>query len=82
MAFNQRLKELREAAGLTQAQLAERAGLHRMGGAKLEQGQREPAWPTLQALASALGVGVDAFSEPPAPPPAPKKRAAGKPREA
>ena len=53
MAFNQRLKELREAAGLTQAQLAERAGLHRMGVAKLEQGQREPAWPTLQALASA-----------------------------
>jgi transcriptional regulator with XRE-family HTH domain len=59
--FAGRLKHLREAAGLTQEQLAERAGMHRFGVAKLEQGLREPAWPTVLALAKALGVGCQAF---------------------
>jgi transcriptional regulator with XRE-family HTH domain len=59
------LKRLRGAAGLSQAELAERAGLHRMGLAKLEQGTREPSWGTVQALAKALGVSVAAFADEP-----------------
>jgi transcriptional regulator with XRE-family HTH domain len=59
--FANRLRQLREEAGLTQAALAERAGLHLHGLTKLEQGDREPAWSTVLALAEALGVGCQAF---------------------
>lgn len=54
--FAARLKALRGAAGLTQEQLADAAGMHKLGIAKLEQGLREPTWATVQALAKALGV--------------------------
>jgi transcriptional regulator with XRE-family HTH domain len=47
---------LRESAGLTQQELAARAGMHKLGVAKLEQGLREPTWATVQALAKALGL--------------------------
>jgi transcriptional regulator with XRE-family HTH domain len=87
--FGARLKALREAAGLTQAALAERAGMHRFGVAKIEQGLREPGWETVLALARALNVSCSAFEappdapappvEPPPPsPPAPKRRRKGK----
>jgi transcriptional regulator with XRE-family HTH domain len=55
------LKELREAQGWSQAQLAGYAGLHRFAIAKLEQGLREPTWATALKLAKALGVEVGAF---------------------
>jgi transcriptional regulator with XRE-family HTH domain len=60
--FGSRLKELREAAGLTQDALAERARLNKFSVAKLEQGVREPTWATALTLAKALGVGVAAFA--------------------
>jgi len=60
--FGARLKELREAAKLSQAQLAEQAGMNVFGIAKLEQGQREPSWATVQSLAKALGVDCTAFA--------------------
>jgi transcriptional regulator with XRE-family HTH domain len=60
-AFGVRLRQLREAAGLSQEALAERAGLHRFGVAKLERGEREPSWATVRALAKALGVNCLAF---------------------
>jgi transcriptional regulator with XRE-family HTH domain len=56
MSFSSRLKKLREETGLSQSELADRAGLHRFGLAKLEQGLRQPTWETVQALAKALGV--------------------------
>jgi transcriptional regulator with XRE-family HTH domain len=59
--FALRLKALREAAGLTQSQLAERSGLHLGAVFKLEQGRREPSWATVQALCDALGVSSEAF---------------------
>jgi len=62
-AFAVKLKALREAAGLTQAQLAEKAGLHLGAIFKLEQGKREPAWETVQVIARALGVNCLAFSD-------------------
>jgi transcriptional regulator with XRE-family HTH domain len=64
VTFGVRLRELREAAGLTQARLAERAGLHPQGVVKLERGEREPAWSTVQLLAAALGVSCAAFASP------------------
>ena len=65
--FAGRLKELREQAGLTQPELADRAGLSKAGIADLEQGRREPSWATAVALAGALGVEVTAFLQEPAP---------------
>src|ERR1700736_3118092 len=62
--FSARLKELREGAGLTQQQLAEGAGIHKLTVAKLEQGIREPSWATVQTLANALGVTCEAFTQP------------------
>jgi DNA-binding XRE family transcriptional regulator len=84
--FASRLKELREAAGLSQGQLAEKAGCHRFTVAKLEQGRQEPAWPLVLAIADALGVDCNAFTEPPDATPAkrgrPKKeKAEGKGRK-
>lgn len=60
-SFADRLKRFREAAGLSQAQLAEKAGLHRFGVAKIEQGLREPGWGTVQAICGALGLSCSAF---------------------
>jgi transcriptional regulator with XRE-family HTH domain len=71
--FAARLRQLREAVVLTQEQLAGRAGLHKLGVAKLERGGREPAWATVLALADALGVPCDQFRGAAADP-APTKR--------
>ena len=60
--FAGRLKELREKAGITQQQLGEKAGIHKLTVAKLEQGIREPSWATVQALAAALGKTCEAFA--------------------
>jgi transcriptional regulator with XRE-family HTH domain len=61
--FGKRLRELREVSGLTQRQLADKAGCHYMTLAKLEQGTQEPAWPLVVALCQALGVSCDAFQQ-------------------
>src|SRR5690349_11322316 len=76
--FAGRLRELREGAGLTQAELAERAGLTREGVAQLETGRRKPAWETVLALCEALSCSCEAFTHPPTerPPPGP-----GRPRK-
>jgi transcriptional regulator with XRE-family HTH domain len=63
--FAGRLKELRERAGLTQQQLAERAGMNKFGIAKLEQGKTKPWWESVLALANALGVTPNDFTSPP-----------------
>jgi transcriptional regulator with XRE-family HTH domain len=60
--FARRLQDLREAASLTLDQLARKSGLSRPALAKLEQGEREPDWETVQQLASALGIRVAAFA--------------------
>ncbi|MBL8797981.1 MAG: helix-turn-helix transcriptional regulator [Planctomycetia bacterium] len=64
--FAGRLKELREGAGLSQTELAERAGLTRDGISHLEQGRRKPVWGTVIALSKALGVDCRAFLQAPA----------------
>ena len=53
------LKRLRESKGLSQAQLAEAAGLNRVYLAKLESGaMTNPSLDTMDRLAIALGVSV------------------------
>lgn len=65
--FAGRLRELREAAGLTQLQLAEHVGVQRLSIARWETGYMEPSWSNVLALAAALGVTPDAFMQEPAP---------------
>jgi len=49
-----RVRELRVAAGLTQAQLADRAGLHRTFIGSVERGERNVALLSLRRIAQAL----------------------------
>lgn len=51
-----RLRELRLAAGLTQAELARRTGIHRPNIARVEAGRHTPSLETLARLAAAIGV--------------------------
>lgn len=51
-----RLRELRVAAGLTQAELARRTGIHRPNIARVEAGRHTPSLETLARLATAIGV--------------------------
>jgi predicted ATPase/transcriptional regulator with XRE-family HTH domain len=56
-SFGARLKRLREAAGLTQEELAGRAGLTAKAISLLERGERRHPYPhTVRALADALGL--------------------------
>lgn len=58
--FGERLRRLREAAGLTQEQLAEKAGLSVQGIASLESGRSRRPYPhTLRALGDALGLSPE-----------------------
>jgi transcriptional regulator with XRE-family HTH domain len=61
--FATKLREQREAAGLSQSELAGRAGLHTQAVAKIEQGIREPSLATAQAIARALGLSLSAFDD-------------------
>ena len=55
--FGKRLRRLREAAGLTQEELAEKADLGAKGISDLERGERRRPYPhTVRALADALEV--------------------------
>lgn len=76
--FAGRLRELRAAAGMSQTELADRAGMTKDGIAHLEQGRRAPSWETILALCAALDVECTAFTQ------APKtmsKRGRGRPRK-
>jgi len=54
--FGDKVRELRRAKGLSQEELAFRAGVHRnyLGG--IERGERNPALDNIAAIAKALGV--------------------------
>jgi transcriptional regulator with XRE-family HTH domain len=58
--FGARLRRLREAAGLTQEELAGRARLTRNAISSLERGERKRPYPhTVRSLADALGLSED-----------------------
>jgi transcriptional regulator with XRE-family HTH domain len=58
-----KLKRVREAKGLSQATLAQRARITREYVNKLEAGRYDPTVGVLQRLAKALGVPVTALLE-------------------
>ena len=61
--FARRLKELREEEGLTQGELAIKAGLSVQAISALENETRAPSWETVRRLALALGVEEKAFKD-------------------
>ncbi len=82
------LAELRQERGLSQYALAKKSGLTKQTISRLEMGEREPNWGTVQLLALALGVDCTAFKdtglelpdvEPSAGPGRPRKTAADTP---
>jgi transcriptional regulator with XRE-family HTH domain len=81
-SFAERLRSLRETAGLSQYALSRQAGLSKQALSHLELGIREPTWQTVQLLAVALGVSTDAFVDPNLKPaPAEPARPRGRPRK-
>jgi transcriptional regulator with XRE-family HTH domain len=56
--FGEKIRELRQSKGLSQEELAFRAGVHRnyLGG--IERGERNPALDNMAAIAKALGVDL------------------------
>ncbi len=54
--LGKRLRQLRLEAGLTQAELARRTGIHRPNIARVEAGRHTPSLETLSRLATAIGV--------------------------
>jgi transcriptional regulator with XRE-family HTH domain len=59
------LERLRKKKGLTQAQLAELAGVQLATVVRLEHARSGATWATVKALARALGVKPNAFLDPP-----------------
>lgn len=59
-----RLRELRDRAGLSQSELATAAGTSVHSVAKLERGERFPSLRLARDLAAALGCTIDALCEP------------------
>jgi transcriptional regulator with XRE-family HTH domain len=54
--FGQRLREIRSRKGISQEELAERAGLHRTYVSSVERGERNISIVNIENLARALGV--------------------------
>src|SRR5689334_11558288 len=80
MGFGDMLKTMREKAGLSQSQLAERSGLSLRSIQNWEQGHRVPRAQMLLALARGVGVPVEKLlteiggGAPAESPPAPPKK--------
>lgn len=54
--LGQQLKTLREKAGLTQAQVATKAGITVNYYARIERGEENPTWVKIEHIKKALGV--------------------------
>jgi transcriptional regulator with XRE-family HTH domain len=74
MTFAEKLKELRQACGLSQTGLASASGIPVGTIRDYEQGKRDPLLSNAQRLAKALRVSLDEF--PPVPGPSARKPAA------
>ncbi len=57
--FARNLRRRRQAAGLSQEQLADRTGLHPTEISRLERAAREPRLGTMLKLAKGLDIGVE-----------------------
>lgn len=76
--FARRLEALRKQAGITQYELARRAGLSKQAMSQLERGERDPAWETVRKLARALEVSIAEFDDTDEPGVLPEPRPVGK----
>jgi transcriptional regulator with XRE-family HTH domain len=56
--FGRRVRELRLARGLSQEELAFKAGVHRTYLGSIERGERNPALKNIVAIAAALDVSL------------------------
>jgi transcriptional regulator with XRE-family HTH domain len=56
--FGRRIRELRTARGLSQEELAFRAGVHRTYLGGIERGERNPSLRNISRIAEALAVGL------------------------
>ena len=63
MEFHVNLRNYREAAGLTQLQVAERLGITKSTYCNYESGKREPDVAKIKKIAKALGISADALLE-------------------
>jgi transcriptional regulator with XRE-family HTH domain len=63
MKFKDVLRDLRKQVGMTQKELAKKAGVPLPSLRGHEQGQRVPSWGSVVKLAKALNVSTDAFSD-------------------
>jgi transcriptional regulator with XRE-family HTH domain len=63
MSFADRLRELREKAGMTQEALAQACGMSVGSVRNYEQGIREPYWRGAFQLATTLGVDCRVFAD-------------------
>jgi DNA-binding XRE family transcriptional regulator len=61
--FGERLRELREAADMTQQELARRSGVNIYTLRGYEQGRREPYWRSVFDVAAGLGVSSEVFRD-------------------
>lgn len=76
MTLGEKMRQLRTAAGLTQRELAERAGVPVGTLRNIEQDQRVPLWTVVARLAAGMKVSLDEFSRcvPADDTPAPKRK--------
>ena len=58
------IRSKRESQGLTQVELAQKAGLDRNYIGMVERGERNPSYLSLQKIAQGLGLSVDEMIKP------------------
>jgi len=63
--FGRRLREVRQAKGLSQEELAFRSGLHRTYVSSAERGKRNVGLVNVERLAEALNIDICEFFSPP-----------------
>jgi transcriptional regulator with XRE-family HTH domain len=63
MTFGERMRELREAVGLSEAKLADKAGLPFGSVHGYGLGRRKPSFAAVVKIARALGVTCEAFAD-------------------
>jgi len=60
-SFSQALREARQEKGISQEELADRAGLHRTYISQIERGLKSPSLRSLEQIAQALDLSIAAL---------------------